>query len=172
MLENSYSTQDDSNYLQESDLSTLTIDLCGVILPKPQSPANSQLNEAKKVDPLVLTMTTAKNLHTIGLALSIGAPVLLEGLTGAGKTALVEEVARKVGRLQGKDGCYFVLIGGIPVLTFDISQNWSKFIWEIKRIPKCYWEHTLRHLHLAHLNGNPVFLPPQCEKVAGCLLKM
>ncbi|KAI9276342.1 P-loop containing nucleoside triphosphate hydrolase protein [Umbelopsis sp. AD052] len=100
MLENSYSTQDNSNYLQESDLSTLTIDLCGVILPKPQSPVNTQLNEAKKVDPLVLTGTTAKNLHTIGLALSIGAPVLLEGLTGAGKTALVEEVARKVGRLQ------------------------------------------------------------------------
>lgn len=103
MLENSYTANDNSSYLHESDLSTLTIDLCGVILPKPQSPVTTQLNEAKKVDPLVLTGTTAKNLHTIGLALSIGAPVLLEGVTGAGKTALVEEVARKVGRLQGKD---------------------------------------------------------------------
>ncbi|KAG0376096.1 AAA ATPase midasin, partial [Mortierella sp. AD032] len=47
---------------------------------------------------LVLTDTTKHNLHSIGLALSIGAPVLLEGVTGAGKTALVEEVARVTGR--------------------------------------------------------------------------
>ncbi|KAH8552550.1 P-loop containing nucleoside triphosphate hydrolase protein [Umbelopsis sp. PMI_123] len=100
MLENSYSGKDDGSILYESDLSAFTIDLCGVILPKPHSPVNNQLDEAKKVDPLVLTETTAKNLHTIGLALSIGAPVILEGVTGAGKTALVEEVARKVGRLQ------------------------------------------------------------------------
>ncbi|KAG0307077.1 AAA ATPase midasin [Dissophora globulifera] len=47
---------------------------------------------------LVLTETTKHNLHSIGLALSIGAPVMLEGVTGAGKTALVEEVARVTGR--------------------------------------------------------------------------
>lgn len=56
----------------------------------------------KEKEALVLTPTTAKNLHAIGLALSIGAPVLLEGMTGAGKTALVEEVARKTGRHDGE----------------------------------------------------------------------
>jgi len=98
MLANNYSTDDTNLHLRDDDLSTLTIDLCGVILPKPHGPVDEVIDDAKKTEPLVLTDTTAKNLHTIGLALSIGAPVLLEGVTGAGKTALVEEVARKVGR--------------------------------------------------------------------------
>jgi midasin len=102
MLANSRYNKQPSAYLAEGDLSALTIDLCGILLPKPQQHVNENGEVAKKVEPLVLTETTAKNLHTIGLALSMGAPVLLEGVTGAGKTALVEEVARKVGRLNGK----------------------------------------------------------------------
>lgn len=47
---------------------------------------------------LVLTETTIRNLHTLSLALSIGAPTLLEGVTGAGKTAIVEELASRTGR--------------------------------------------------------------------------
>lgn len=50
---------------------------------------------------LVLTNTTSKNLHAISLALSIGAPTLLEGVTGAGKTCLVEELAWRTGRGAG-----------------------------------------------------------------------
>ncbi|KAM3579719.1 AAA ATPase midasin [Umbelopsis sp. WA50703] len=100
MLANSRYNKQPSAYLAEGDLSALTIDLCGILLPKPQQHVNENGEVAKKVEPLVLTETTAKNLHTIGLALSMGAPVLLEGVTGAGKTALVEEVARKVGRLN------------------------------------------------------------------------
>jgi midasin len=102
MLANNYATEDGSLHLNDGDLSTMTIDLCGIILPKPQTPSSEPADQVKKIAPLVLTETTAKNLHTIGLALSMGAPVLLEGVTGAGKTALVEEVARKLGRLQGK----------------------------------------------------------------------
>ncbi|KAF8942691.1 AAA ATPase midasin [Haplosporangium gracile] len=82
--------------LTAEDLSPLTVNLCGVLLPRSTSPQHEQstLPEHK----LVLTETTKHNLHSIGLALSIGAPVLLEGVTGAGKTALVEEVARVTGR--------------------------------------------------------------------------
>ncbi|KAF9110511.1 AAA ATPase midasin [Mortierella sp. AM989] len=78
------------------DLSPLTVNLCGVLLARSNNahPKQSLLSEHK----LVLTETTKHNLHSIGLALSIGAPVLLEGVTGAGKTALVEEVARVTGR--------------------------------------------------------------------------
>ncbi|KAG0022720.1 AAA ATPase midasin [Entomortierella chlamydospora] len=79
------------------DLSPLTVNLCGVLLARSNNahPKQSSLSEHK----LVLTETTKHNLHSIGLALSIGAPVLLEGVTGAGKTALVEEVARVTGHL-------------------------------------------------------------------------
>ncbi|KAF9437661.1 AAA ATPase midasin [Entomortierella beljakovae] len=82
--------------ITSSDLSSLTVNLCGVLLPRSNNahPKQSLLSDHK----LVLTETTKHNLHSIGLALSIGAPVLLEGVTGAGKTALVEEVARVTGR--------------------------------------------------------------------------
>ncbi|KAI1311961.1 AAA ATPase midasin [Mortierella claussenii] len=78
------------------DLSPLTVNLCGVLLARSNNahPEQSLLSDHR----LVLTETTKHNLHSIGLALSIGAPVLLEGVTGAGKTALVEEVARVTGR--------------------------------------------------------------------------
>jgi midasin len=78
------------------DLSPLTVNLCGVLLSR-----SDNVHQEYSMLPqhrLVLTETTKHNLHSIGLALSIGAPVLLEGVTGAGKTALVEEVAKVTGR--------------------------------------------------------------------------
>ncbi|KAG0241019.1 AAA ATPase midasin [Mortierella sp. GBA43] len=78
------------------DLSPLTVNLCGVLLARSHNV--SQEYSTLLHHKLVLTETTKRNLHSIGLALSIGAPVLLEGVTGAGKTALVEEVARVTGR--------------------------------------------------------------------------
>jgi len=170
MLANNYSTDDTTLHLRDSDLSTLTIDLCGVILPKPQGPATEPLGEAKKVEPLVLTETTAKNLHTIGLALSIGAPVLLEGVTGAGKTALVEEVARKVGRLDGKYKHLHSHPESVKNICIYIRlhlQNLSKFIWVTRPTRRCYWEPMSQPQHQAHSNGNQVYLQPLYEKDAG-----
>ncbi|KAF9163666.1 AAA ATPase midasin [Actinomortierella ambigua] len=95
LFRNPGSSNSTSQYRQinSSQLSPLTVNLCGVLLARPD-------NHGGKLSPhqLVLTETTKHNLHSIGLALSIGAPVLLEGVTGAGKTALVEEVARITGR--------------------------------------------------------------------------
>ncbi|KAJ9088514.1 AAA ATPase midasin [Entomophthora muscae] len=56
---------------------------------------------------LVLVETTKRNLQDIALALSMGAPVLLEGGTGVGKTALVEEVARAVSKTGSIFYCFF-----------------------------------------------------------------
>ncbi|KAG0044860.1 AAA ATPase midasin [Gryganskiella cystojenkinii] len=86
---------DNARYITEADLSPLTVNLCGVLLARSSSSHGQSTSSKTK---LVLTDTTKHNLHSIGLALSIGAPVLLEGVTGAGKTALVEEVARVTGR--------------------------------------------------------------------------
>ncbi|KAG0370064.1 AAA ATPase midasin [Gamsiella multidivaricata] len=90
------SAEDAHRRITAEDLSPLTVNLCGVLLARSNNthPEQSILPEHR----LVLTETTKHNLHSIGLALSIGAPVLLEGVTGAGKTALVEEVARVTGR--------------------------------------------------------------------------
>ncbi|KAL1916197.1 uncharacterized protein VTP21DRAFT_5814 [Calcarisporiella thermophila] len=75
--------------------SPLIINLCGVLLPKS---LHNYSNTSNDKESLVLVPTTKRNLQTIGLALSIGSPVLLQGVTGVGKTALVEEVARATGR--------------------------------------------------------------------------
>ncbi|KAI9594948.1 P-loop containing nucleoside triphosphate hydrolase protein [Syncephalis fuscata] len=47
---------------------------------------------------LVLTATTRQQLHATALAVSIGAPILLQGPTGVGKTAIVEALALLTGR--------------------------------------------------------------------------
>ncbi|KAK9759948.1 AAA ATPase midasin, partial [Basidiobolus ranarum] len=79
--------------LRSEDLSSSTVNLCGVLLPH-----NGQSEASSIENNLVLTSTTIKNLRAIGLALSLGAPVLLEGVTGSGKTALVEEVSHLLGK--------------------------------------------------------------------------
>eukprot|EP01052_Picozoa_sp_SAG31_P017819 SAG31_NODE_1236_length_9195_cov_6.761214_1_plen_2798_part_10 len=49
----------------------------------------------------VSTTACEQNLHGLALALGVGKPVLLEGPPGAGKTALVEELAARVGQAKG-----------------------------------------------------------------------
>ncbi|CAI2169296.1 7876_t:CDS:10, partial [Funneliformis geosporum] len=85
----------ESRRLNESDLSSLTVNISGVLLPKSFICSDRSLSNKQR---LVLTDTTRCNLHSICLAISIGSPVLLEGVTGAGKSALVEEIARITGR--------------------------------------------------------------------------
>ncbi|KAJ1671334.1 AAA ATPase midasin, partial [Coemansia sp. RSA 25] len=53
---------------------------------------------AGPADGLVVTPTVARNMHGVALAAARGAPVLLLGAAGAGKTALVEWLARRTGR--------------------------------------------------------------------------
>jgi excinuclease UvrABC ATPase subunit len=94
--------EDPHRRITANDLSPLTVNLCGVLLARSNSV--HQEYSALVQHRLVLTETTRHNLHSIGLALSIGAPVLLEGVTGSGKTALVEEVAR----VTGREGMYIL----------------------------------------------------------------
>ncbi|CEP09720.1 hypothetical protein [Parasitella parasitica] len=101
LLHNNYHLNSDEQQheLSEDDLCSLTSNLCGVLLSKTAFLDRKQESAEHFYDPkLVLTSTTSKNLHAVSLALSIGAPTLLEGVTGAGKTALVEELASRTGR--------------------------------------------------------------------------
>ncbi|KAI8077783.1 P-loop containing nucleoside triphosphate hydrolase protein [Halteromyces radiatus] len=88
-------TTSTSSKLTSNDLCSFTTNLCGVLMVN-----HNQHNtvSSNKQPQLILTDTTARNLHAIGLALSVGAPTLLEGVTGAGKTTLVEELAIRTGR--------------------------------------------------------------------------
>lgn len=83
-----------------ADLSSHTVDMCGVLLSR--AGAANAVNGSPATngpsDRLVLTETTQANLHGLALSLALGSPILLEGVTGAGKTALVEEAARIMGR--------------------------------------------------------------------------
>ncbi|KAG1056125.1 hypothetical protein G6F43_001962 [Rhizopus delemar] len=96
LLTNQYTIQQPQ--LTNEDLCSSTCNLCGVLFPKSANKHNDKNSFNPK---LVLTNTTSKNLHAISLALSIGAPTLLEGVTGAGKTCLIEELAWRTGRGAG-----------------------------------------------------------------------
>ncbi|KAI0223469.1 AAA ATPase midasin [Massospora cicadina] len=76
-----------------SSLTAKVVNVGDVLLFK----SNQGSSEPSKLVPVA---TTFKNLQAIALALSMGAPVLLEGETGVGKTALIEEVARAVSKMD------------------------------------------------------------------------
>ncbi|KAJ3030565.1 UNVERIFIED_CONTAM: AAA ATPase midasin [Siphonaria sp. JEL0065] len=78
------------------DLSPFVVDVAGILLPKPNLTSASGSSQPKQK--LVWTETTRKNLNRIAVSVSIGAPVLVTGGAGVGKTSLVEEVARMVGQ--------------------------------------------------------------------------
>ncbi|KNE73434.1 hypothetical protein AMAG_17591 [Allomyces macrogynus ATCC 38327] len=76
------------------------VDVCGLLLPtdapnRALQPATTTMAAAEPG--LIETPTTRKNLVAIAMATSLGSPVLLEGVTGSGKTCLIEELATRLG---------------------------------------------------------------------------
>jgi len=74
----------------EANTSTL-VRVAGVALQKRPAVLN---NELRKGPGLVMTPTTYRNLHRAAVGLSTSKPVLLQGPTGCGKSALIHELAR------------------------------------------------------------------------------
>ncbi|KAJ3216616.1 hypothetical protein HDU67_009223 [Dinochytrium kinnereticum] len=75
-------------------LSPNAVALADVLLPKVTH--SVVLEKTKVEDSLVMTKSTFRNLRNIGLGVSLGTPILLEGPPGVGKTFLVEEAAKIV----------------------------------------------------------------------------
>ncbi|CAG8438258.1 2742_t:CDS:10 [Acaulospora morrowiae] len=88
-----------STPLEFEEFSKLTANISGILLPRSIQSVNMDNLENKPR--LMMTETTQNNLNAICLAISMGSPVLLEGVTGSGKTALVEEIAISTGHYEG-----------------------------------------------------------------------
>ncbi|KAL2155988.1 hypothetical protein VTH82DRAFT_732 [Thermothelomyces myriococcoides] len=73
------------------NLTPLVVKYGKTILPRPLGPVNTPST-------LALTPTTVENLESLSALLQRPGPILLHGLSGAGKTSLVHEVARELGK--------------------------------------------------------------------------
>ncbi|KAL2164658.1 hypothetical protein VTH06DRAFT_3875 [Thermothelomyces fergusii] len=73
------------------NLTPLVVTYGKTVLPRPLGPVNTPST-------LALTPTTVENLESLGALLQRPGPILLHGLSGAGKTSLVHEVARELGK--------------------------------------------------------------------------
>ncbi|KAJ3358451.1 hypothetical protein GGF32_000407 [Allomyces javanicus] len=87
-------------WVTDDHLCPYVVDVCGLLLPtdapyRALQPATTTMATAEPG--LIETPTTRKNLVAIAMATSLGSPVLLEGVTGSGKTCLIEELATRLG---------------------------------------------------------------------------
>ncbi|KAK3374940.1 hypothetical protein B0H63DRAFT_549328, partial [Podospora didyma] len=73
------------------NLTPLVVKYGKAVLPRPLGPVTTP-------SALSLTPTTVENLENLSGLLQLSGPILLHGLSGAGKTSLVHEVARELGK--------------------------------------------------------------------------
>lgn len=99
--------------ITKEDLCDALVDVSGVLLPKKSTGETKKLSEYVYVlfDELwerimctrlslrrfIYTETSANNMRSLALAVCQGHPILLEGVSGAGKTSLVSELATVTG---------------------------------------------------------------------------
>ncbi|KAH7162450.1 hypothetical protein B0J13DRAFT_633451 [Dactylonectria estremocensis] len=81
---------DDSESPCVQSLTPYVVSYGNVILPRPLGPTG-------EASSLVLTPTTTENLERLAAMLRDSDPILLHGLPGVGKTALVHEMAKQLG---------------------------------------------------------------------------
>ncbi|KAA8897801.1 hypothetical protein FN846DRAFT_910245 [Sphaerosporella brunnea] len=82
-----------SRVINSSDLSPMTADLCGVLIPRSRGVPSSPVE-------IVDTATTRTNIRSLALALRTSQPVLVTGQAGSGKTFFVHQIARTLNALD------------------------------------------------------------------------
>ncbi|KAL0473808.1 midasin [Neurospora intermedia] len=77
--------------IPEQNLTPLVVKYGKTVLPRPLGPVTAPTT-------LALTPTTVENLENLTGCLQRPGPILLHGLSGSGKTSLVHEIARELGK--------------------------------------------------------------------------
>jgi midasin len=85
------SSPPEEHLLRPEGLSPLVVRYGSVLLPRPDGLPSSPSS-------LITTTTTAHNKEQFATALLSNSPILLHGLSGAGKTSLVNDFARELGK--------------------------------------------------------------------------
>ena len=81
-------------HLSPSDLGPHTGEICGILFPR--------FNTSNSIPShLVMTETTSMNLRNIASLVVAEKPILLQSVPGAGKTFLIDEIAKLFGRFEG-----------------------------------------------------------------------
>jgi len=149
MVVDSNSNIDDNNsnsntniYIQKEDLDNSIVDICGILLFKKFTTSSGgilsataqQSNQQQKNDQqnqLVYTTTVSQNLNSLAIAVGLGKPILIEGVTGSGKTTMVEELSKVTGNHNiirihlGDQTDSKVLLG-----TYVTSDTPGEFKWQ------------------------------------------
>jgi midasin len=92
--ERKYFSEDPGRKFSSEDLGQSTIEICGVLIP--------QFNHTTTFpSTLVMTENTKTNLRNIASTIVAEKPLLLQSVPGAGKSFLIDEIAKLLGRFEG-----------------------------------------------------------------------
>lgn len=92
--ERDYFQQGHGRKLAVSDLRGFTGEICGVLIPRFGGTIPSSTT-------LVMTENTRRNLREMATRVVAEEPMLLESVSGAGKSFLIDEIAKLFGRYDG-----------------------------------------------------------------------
>ncbi|KAM9966569.1 hypothetical protein ACTFIR_006789 [Dictyostelium discoideum] len=130
-------------FIQKQDLHKSIVDVCGILLFKKfEQIGNGSSVKSKKgeqegegedeqVQKLVYTNTVSQNLNSLAIAVGLGKPILIEGVTGSGKTTMIEELSR----ITGNDNIIRIHLGDqtdskVLLGTYITSDTPGEFKWQ------------------------------------------
>ncbi|KAN0037183.1 hypothetical protein ACTFIV_002519 [Dictyostelium citrinum] len=130
-------------FIQKQDLHKSIVDVCGILLFKKFEQIgsvgiNSYNVKSKKENEgveghqkLVYTSTVSQNLNSLAIAVGLGKPILIEGVTGSGKTTMIEELSR----ITGNDNIIRIHLGDqtdskVLLGTYITSDTPGEFKWQ------------------------------------------
>lgn len=113
--------------LSEENFHASTALVGGILFPRDGDSVSSVPLEA-----LVSTHTTAKNLTRIAEALTNSRPLLLTGLAGVGKTALIRHIAGKLGKLDSMVSLHLNEQSDVKLLVgiYTTGDSPGSFVWK------------------------------------------
>lgn len=92
--EREYIREHSGRKFSSEDLGQFTKEICGVLIPR----FDNTISLASR---LVMTENTKTNLRNIASTIVAEKPLLLQSVPGAGKSFLIDEVAKLFGRFEG-----------------------------------------------------------------------